>query len=145
MYKNILLPTDGSPLAARAIDAGIALAKTTGAQLTALVAIEPFHLFAFAPEQLGYNQASYSSHARAEATKVLDAVAAKAAAAGLRCDIVLREADHPHEAITDVADSTGCDLIVMASHGRRGVSALVLGSVTMKVLAHSKTPVLVYR
>lgn len=145
MYKNILLPTDGSPLAGRAVDAGIALARAIGARLTAVAAIEPYHRLAFAPDQLGYTEASYIAHARAEAAKLLDAVAAKAAAAGVRLDAVLRESEPPHEAIIGVVGSHGCDLIVMASHGRGGISALVLGSVTSKVLARTTTPVLVYR
>ena len=145
MYKNILLATDGSPLADRGVDAGIALAKAIGARLTAVAAIEPYHRLAFAPEQLGYTEASYIAHARAEAAKLLDAVAAKAAAAGVRLDAVLRESEPPHEAIIAVAGSHGCDLIVMASHGRGGISALVLGSVTGKVLARTSIPVLVYR
>ena len=145
MYKNILLPTDGSVLAGRAVDAGIALAKAIGARLTAVVAIEPFHRIAFAPEQLGFTEASYIAHARAESGKIVDGVAAKATAAGVKLDVVLRVSEPPHEAIIDVAISNGCDLIVMASHGRGGISALVLGSVTSKVLARTTTPVLVYR
>lgn len=145
MYKNILLPTDGSALAGKAIDAGLALAKATGARLTAMVAIEPFHTFAFAPDQLEYNQDTYGAHARAQGQKILDAIAAQAETAGVRCDTVLRESDQAHQAIIDVADASGCDLIVMASHGRRGMAAAVLGSVTQKVLTHTTTPVLVYR
>ncbi len=145
MYKNILLPTDGSALAGKAVEAGIALAKATGARLTTMVAIEPFHIFAFAPEQLEYNLENYGAHARSEGQKILDAVAARAEAAGVRCDTVLRETEQPFRAIIDVADASGCDLIVMASHGRRGMAAAVLGSVTQKVLTHTTTPVLVYR
>jgi nucleotide-binding universal stress UspA family protein len=145
MYKNILLPTDGSALAGKAVEAGIALAKATGARLTAMAAFEPFHLFAITPEQLAYNEQHYGAHARAAAQTILDALAAKAEAAGVRCDTVLREADQPYQAIIDVADAGGCDLIVIASHGRRGMAAAVLGSVTQKLLAHTTTPVLVYR
>lgn len=145
MYKNILLPTDGSVLASRAVDAGIALAAAIGARLTAVVAIEPFHRIAFAPEQLGFTEASYIAHGRAEAGKVLDGVAAKAASAGVKLDVVLRVSEPAHEAIIEVVTSSGCDLIIIASHGRGGVSALVLGSVTSKVLARTTTPVLVYR
>lgn len=145
MYQNILLPTDGSALAGKAIEAGIALAKTTGARLTVMVGVEPLHVFSLAPDQLEYNQDTYGAHARGEARKILDSVAAKAEAAGVRCDTVLRESDQAYQAIIDVADASGCDLIVMASHGRRGMAAAVLGSVTQKVLTHTTTPVLVYR
>ena len=145
MFKNILLPTDGSALAGHAVDAGIALAKATGARLTAVTVIEPFHVFAFNPDQLAYSQCTYLEHARTEAVRILQAIAARAEAAGIACAVVRREADHPHDAIIDVAYAEGCDVIVMASHGRRGISALVLGSVTQKVLAHTSIPVLVYR
>lgn len=145
MYKHILLPTDGSALAGKAIEAGLSLAQATGARLTAMVAVEPFNAFALAPEQVEYNNEVYTSQARAEAHRILDEIARRATAAGLRCDSVVSEAAQPHEAIIEVAGRTGCDLIVMASHGRRGMAAVVLGSVTQKVLTHTTTPVLVYR
>jgi nucleotide-binding universal stress UspA family protein len=145
MYKHILMPTDGSALAGKAIDAGLALAQATGARLTAMVAVEPFNAFALAPEQIEYNHEVYASQARAEAHRVLDAIVARATEMGLRCDQVVAEAAQPHDAIIEVAGRTGADLIVMASHGRRGMAAVVLGSVTQKVLTHTTTPVLVYR
>lgn len=145
MYKHILMPTDGSALAAKAIEAGFALAQATGARLTAMVAIEPFNAFALSPESAVYNHEVYASQARAEAHRIVDEIAARAAERGLRCEAVVAEATQPHEAIIEVAGRTGCDLIVMASHGRRGMAAVVLGSVTQKVLAHTSTPVLVYR
>jgi len=145
MFKHILLPTDGSELAGKAIEGGLALAHGLGARITGLVAIEPFNAFALAPEQIEYNQELYGSQARADAHRILDAIAARAAALGLKFDGVVSEAPQPHDAIIEVAARAGCDLIVMASHGRRGMAAVVLGSVTQKVLTHSATPVLVYR
>ena len=145
MYKHILMPTDGSELAAKAIEAGLSLAQATGARLTAMVAIEPFNAFALAPEQIEYNHEVYASQARAEAHRILDDIAARAAERGLRCEGVVVEAGQPHEAIIDACTRAGCDLIIMASHGRRGMAAVVLGSVTQKVLTHTTTPVLVYR
>ena len=145
MYSSILIPTDGSALAARAVSAGITLAKALGARLTVVMASEPFHVFGLVPEQLEYSQANYSRHVEAAGQQVLGTIAQQAAAAGVLCHTVLREHDHPHEAIIETARANACDLILMASHGRRGMAALLLGSVTTKVLTHSDIPVLVYR
>lgn len=145
MFKNVLVPRDGSALAGRAVDAGIALARVTGARLTAVTVIEPFHVFAFNPDHLGYSLATYLEHARAEAARILQDVADRAATAGIACATLRREADHPHDAIIEVAHAEGCDVIAMASHGRRGIAAVLLGSVTQKILTHATIPVLVYR
>ena len=145
MYKNILLPTDGSALSAKAVEAGLQLAKLAGARVTALVAYEPFHVFALSGDQLEYTPTTYAEHATADAAKILDAVAAKAHALGVACSTETRQAEQPYRAIIEAADVNGCDLVVMGSHGRRGVAALVLGSVTVEVLTHSTVPVLVYR
>lgn len=145
MYRNILIPTDGSDLAAKAVEHGIALAKELGAKLTAVTVTEPFRVFALAPSQLEFSRDEYKKQADAYAEQVLAAVVDAAARAGVPCEIHHIEQEHVYEAIIDTAAANGCDLILMASHGRRGVSALVLGSETVKVLTHSKTPVLVYR
>ena len=107
--------------------------------------VEPFHAIAYTPEQVVESASSYEAHARAAADRRLQDAAARAAAAGVahRTEVAMDE--DPHEAIIAAARSHGCDLITMASHGRRGVKALVLGSVTAKVLTHSEIPVLVYR
>jgi nucleotide-binding universal stress UspA family protein len=145
MYRHILLPTDGSPASARAVESGIALAKTCGARATAMVAIDSFQTFGLAPDQFGLSEPQYTARARAHAQQVLDSIAAQAKAAGVPCDTVMREADQTHQAIIEAATAAGCDLIVMGSHGRRGMAALVLGSVAQKVLTHSALPVLVTR
>lgn len=145
MYKNILLPTDGSALSAKAVEAGLQLAKTVGARVTALVAFEPFHVFSLAADQLEYTPATYAEHATAEGRRALDAVAKRAGAMGVACTTEVRQAEQPYRAIVEAAEVNGCDLIVMGSHGRRGMAALMLGSVTVEVLTHSTVPVLVYR
>ncbi len=145
MYKRILIPTDGSELAMKAVEAGLQLAAETGARVTVITVTEPFHTLSFAPSQVTDTPATYKKHAREHAKRILDEAQGKAAAAGVPCDTVWMEHEYPHEAIIDAANSRQCDLITMASHGRRGVSALLLGSETVKVLTHSRLPVLVFR
>jgi nucleotide-binding universal stress UspA family protein len=89
-------------------------------------------------------RAGYKTRIEEHARKTLGAVADAANAAGVACETIHIEHEHPYRAIIDTAESKGCDLIVMASHGRSGLSAVVLGSVTVKVLTHCKIPVLVY-
>jgi nucleotide-binding universal stress UspA family protein len=145
MYKNILIPTDGSDLAGKAVEQGVVFAKEIGAKVTAMTVTEPFHLLSVELNQLEYTPIEYKEHAAAHAEKVLGTISAAAKSAGVTCDTLHVEHEHVYQAIIDAATARKCDLIVMASHGRRGVSAVVLGSETVKVLTHSKIPVLVYR
>ena len=145
MFKNILVATDGSDLAAKAVEQGILLAKAVGAKITAVTVTEPFNVLSLAPSELGYTPIEYKRYAEAHAEKVLGAVSAAANSAGVACETLHVEHEQVYQAIIDAASARKCDLIVMASHGRRGVSAVVLGSETVKVLTHSKIPVLVYR
>lgn len=145
MYKHLLIPTEGSDLADKAVHHGIALAKAIGAKVTALTVSEPFHVIAVEPAMLADTPETYKKRTSEQAAKILGAVATRAKAAGIACETVHVSDQHPYKAIIDTARSKGCDLILMASHGRRGVSAVVLGSETVKVLTHSKIPVLVYR
>jgi nucleotide-binding universal stress UspA family protein len=145
MYKHILIPTDGSELSKKAIDHGIGLAKALNAKVTAVTVSEPFHVFAVEPSMVTDTPDEYKKHVAALAAKYLKAAKDAATAAGVPCDGVHVENEHPYEAIIDTARKGGCDAIVMASHGRRGVSAVVLGSETVKVLTHSTTPVVVVR
>lgn len=144
MYTHILVPTDGSDITAKAVQNAIALAKTLGAKLTALSVKEPFPYSAISEMQPVPPQEFYDAQERIAASRV-KAVADAAAAAGIACTANTVEAVHPWEAIVDHAKVQGCDLIVMASHGRRGVSALLLGSETQKVLTHCAVPVLVVK
>ncbi len=144
MYQRILVPTDGSEITAKAVDTAVALARLSGASLTTLCVKEPFPYSAISEMQPVPPQEFYDAQERIAAERVKNAVAA-AQAAGVSCQGHTVEALHPWEAILDHAKTQGCDLIVMASHGRRGLSALLLGSETQKVLTHSKVPVLVVR
>ena len=145
MYKNILLPTDGSELASKAVDHGITLAKTLGAKITVLMVPPPFRTFVLEPQIIDSTADEYTDHMKDRARSVTEGVASLARAAGIEADTVHAEDEHPYQAIIDTAARKGCDLVVMASHGRRGVAAIVLGSETVKVLTHSRIPVLVYR
>ena len=144
MYKRILVPSDGSEITAKAVQSAIALAKLCGAELYAIGVKEPFPYSAISEMQPVPPQEFYDAQERIAAGNVKVVVDA-AKAAGLACKGHTVEALHPWEAILDHAKTQGCDLIVMASHGRRGVSALLLGSETQKVLTHSTLPVLVVR
>ena len=128
MYKNILIPTDGSELAAKAVEQGVLFAKEIGAKVTAMTVTEPFHLLSVAPSQLEYTPIEYKKHAEDHAEKVLGTVTAAAELAGVTCETLHVEHEQVYQAIIDAASARRCDLIVMASHGRRGVSAVVLRS-----------------
>jgi nucleotide-binding universal stress UspA family protein len=145
MYKHILLPTDGSELSTNAAKHGIDLAKCINAKVTALVVTTPFHSLVVDPIVITNSADQYRRLVAAQTAKYLDVVRDAAAAVGVACDLVRIEHDQPYEAIIDAANKNGCDLIVMASHGLRGVSAIVIGSETLKVLTHTNIPVLVYR
>ena len=145
MYTNILIPTDGSELAGKAVQHGIALAKRIGASITVLTVLAPFHVLTTDTQMLEDTSTSYQARIQEHAEKTLGAVARAVQAEGVPCEMVQVEHEHPYQAIIDTAESKGCDLIVMASHGRHGISAIVLGSETVKVLTHSKIPVLVHR
>lgn len=145
MFKHILIPIDGTELSVAALDKSLTLARETGAKVTVLMTIEPAPIVMMAMVQLTEQQNRYHQHAKEQAARHLAEAAAKAKAAGVPCDTVQVDHDHPYQAIIETAAGKGCDLIAMASHGRRGISALVLGSETTKVLTHSTMPVLVYR
>jgi nucleotide-binding universal stress UspA family protein len=145
MYTNILIPTDGSQLAGKAIQHGIELAKRIGAKITVLTVVQPFRTLTTDTQMIEDTPVRYKARMQDDAGKILDSVAVAAKMAGVSCETVQAEDEHPYRAIIDAAKSKGCDLIVMASHGRHGISALVLGSETVKVLTHCKIPVLVHR
>ena len=146
MYKNILIATDGSALAEKAVSHGLMLAKSVGAKVTALIVEAPFNVFDV-PEsrirQMSEAFAQHAEHTKQHAAKVLNCVANEAKTAGVPCDTVQLEHGLPYQAIITTAKDKGCDIIVMASHGRSGITAVLLGSVTNKVLTHTDIPVLV--
>lgn len=145
MFRNILVPTDGSALSLRAIRQAVQFAKEQKARITGLHVVPAYEpglrdetsvLHYLSPQQ-------YEARSRAVAQKHLSAVSKAAAAAGVRCELVRASGDYPFEEILGTARRRKCDLIFMASHGRRGIARLLLGSETSKVLAHSKIPVIV--
>jgi nucleotide-binding universal stress UspA family protein len=146
MYRHILIPTDGSELAHRAVAHGLSLAKLFGAKVTTLTVEGSFNVYAVPTSKDCEISGAFAGHierAKAHAAKILDGVAEEARAAGVSCEAVQIEQDQPYKAIIETAKQRDCDLIVMASHGRSGIAAIVLGSVTTKVLTHTKIPVLV--
>jgi nucleotide-binding universal stress UspA family protein len=148
MFKHILLPTDGSKLADRAIIHGINLAKTLGAKVTLLSVVPEFRMIAdesFAVPMSMQTKQRYEKEAAASASKKLAAIEARIAKAGVQGASVVVSSDLPFQQIIEVARKRKCDVVVMASHGRSGLSGLLLGSETIKVLTHSKIPVLVVR
>jgi nucleotide-binding universal stress UspA family protein len=148
MFKHILLPTDGSKLSNRAVDRGIALAKELGARITVLHVVPELRMIAdesFVMPMGVELQRRYDREAKARAEKMLEAVGERAESQGLAHDEIVVAGELPYEAIIAAAKKQKCDLIMMASHGRRGISGLLLGSETAKVLTHSKIPVLVVR
>ncbi len=147
MFRNILVPTDGSPLSRKAIRGAVRLASEQNARVTALF-VAPAYDPRIGDEASVIHFVSpqaYAERARATARGHLKAVEKAASAAGVPCDSVHATNDFPYEEIVRTARRRKCDLIYMASHGRRGISRLLLGSETSKVLAHSTIPVLVCR
>jgi nucleotide-binding universal stress UspA family protein len=144
MFKKILMPTDGSDLSSKAIEGGLAFAKALNASVVGVTVVEPYsysNLSEYRPETLD----DYEQRMMKSAAERLGKVADAAARAAIPFETVTAKSFSPFEAIIDTAKSTGCDVIFMASHGRRGLSAVLLGSETQKVLTHSTIPVMVYR
>jgi nucleotide-binding universal stress UspA family protein len=151
MYRHILIPTDGSEVAEHAVTNGLALAKSVGAKVTVIIVEDPFESLISIPETRASQRraledvAKHKEQIEQHVASVLSRAAEAAKEAGVPCDTMHVENTRPYQAIIAAAADRGCDLIVMGSHGRGGLSAIVLGSVTNKVLTHTKTPVLVYR
>ncbi|HEY7553036.1 MAG TPA: universal stress protein [Hyphomicrobiaceae bacterium] len=144
MYKHILIAADGSELAGRAVAAGLALAKALDARVTGVTVTEPWSAMAIGEPALTFPIEDYEKAAAENAARILASVAGAARDAGIACETV-RVSDFPAEGIIATAREKGCDLIVMASHGRRGLSKLILGSQATRVLALSAVPVLICR
>ncbi len=145
MYHHILIPTDGSSLSAHAVEQALTLARSMQATTTVLTVLNPFHAFAMTPELIADTRSQYERQIREQGARCVAAAEVVARAMGVPCDTAMVEHELPYEAIIETARERGADLIAMASHGRRGLSALVLGSETLKVLTHSNIPVLVFR
>ncbi len=145
MFKHILLPTDGSVLSEMAIKKGVEFAKEINAKVCGLTVTKPFHVFTTDVTELEDTRGTYIEDTKVFADKRLAVLEQAAKLAGVTYEVVHKIGDHPWEEIIKTATERGCDVIFMASHGRRGVAALVIGSETNKVLTHTKIPVLVYR
>jgi nucleotide-binding universal stress UspA family protein len=149
MFKHILIPTDGSALAARGVRAGVKLAKALGARVTGLHVAMPYVPPLYGEAALyyvpGLSPKDFKKITDKQAAKALELLVREARAAKVRCDTRTKTAGQPWEAILSAARSAGCDAIVMASHGRSGIGGVILGSETTHVLAKSKIPVVVVR
>lgn len=145
VYRHILIPTDGTRLSQKAIRQGLKLAKKLKARVTGFIATPSFRFYTLDPMMSRDTPERYRIDSRKFAERALNVVKHAAASEGVPCRTEHVIADNAYKAIINAAGRNHCDLIVMASHGRRGVSRFVLGSETNKVLAHSKMPVLVCR
>ena len=147
MFKHILIPTDGSELSRATAKRGVVFAKEIGAQVTVFFAKPEYPIAYFGEGALidPTTPEKFAELAEQQAAEYLGEVAKQCADAGVECATISATSDVPYEAIIEAAEKSGCDLIFMASHGRRGISGFLLGSETNKVLTHSKVPVLVYR
>lgn len=146
MYKHILIPTDGSPQSRKAIAGGVALAKATGAKVTGIFAAPPATPIVYRnhmPAGLT-TMADQKRIIEDSAARYLEIIEQAATKAGVACEVISVTSDYPADTILATAKKKKCDLIVMATHGRRGISGVLLGSETQRVLTHSKIPVMVY-
>jgi len=146
MYRKILLPTDGSSLCDSAAKKGIEFAKFAGASVVAFHAVPATSYLIYTeagPSDILAEQ--FERDAKVRGQRLVEALEKLARDADVPCESMLVTNDHPWEAIIEAASAKGCDLIFMASHGRRGLTAMLLGSETAKVLTHTKIPVMVYR
>lgn len=145
MFKNILVPTDGSKLSEKAVKRAVQLAKQTKGRIHALHVVPKFHTFTYQAEMLELTAKEFEATASERAREYLRYVERVAKASGVPYDGSFTFSDQPYKEIIKWAQRKKCDLIVMASHGRRGIEGLLLGSETQKVLTHSRVPVLVLR
>lgn len=145
MFKHLLLPSDGSPSSEGAVMQGLRFARSIGARVTGLNVVPEFHVLTYRTDMLEDTREEFLADCKRQAEKTLAQIDRAAREEGVPCDILMQTGDHPYETIIQVAEKRGCDLIVMATHGRRGARAKLLGSETNKVLTHSNIPVLVLR
>jgi nucleotide-binding universal stress UspA family protein len=145
MYAHILIASDGSDLAQRAVEQGLALAKALNAKVTAVTVTEPWTAAVSGEWAVAFPVEEYEKATAANAEKILSGVQAAAASLGVICDGVHVKDQYAAEGIVEEAKARDCDLIVMASHGRRGIAKFILGSQATRVLAHSAVPLLICR
>jgi len=147
LFRHILIPTDGSPVAAKAVKAGIAFAKEVGAKVTGYCAVEPIYSQVYGEGYMiaGKSIASQEKKARRIAEQHVAVIGRLARASGVPFQGHVSKAESPYLGIIAAAKQKHCDVIFIASNSRRGIARLVMGSVTQKVLSHTRIPVLVYR
>lgn len=145
MFKHILIPTDGSELSNIAVSQGVQFAKEIGARVTGLTVTTPPHYLSYNSPYMAESDEYFGKNMQHQAERNLQFLQDEAHQRGVRCEVLHNVSDHPYEEIVRTAESTGCDAIFMASHGRRGVRGLLMGSETQKVLTHTKIPVVVFR
>lgn len=145
MFKHILLPTDGSKISEDAIEKGVQLAKSINAKVTGISVLPEYHVFTYRTEMLEDTKEQYLEDSKRIAEQYLAVVERAANVAGVACDTTYVVNDHPYEAIVMTAEEKRCDLIAMASHGRKGIQRLFIGSETQRVLVQSNIPVLIFR
>ncbi|SFU99182.1 universal stress protein [Pseudoduganella namucuonensis] len=145
MFKHILLPVDGSEAGRAALEAGLRLARDCGARVTALHVLPDFHVFTYRPAMLEETREEFMQDSTEQGALALAHASEAARELRVECDTLALRSDQPHKRIVEAARERGCDLIAMASHGHLGLTGVLLGSVTHKVLVHSGVPVLVLR
>lgn len=145
MYKHILIAVDGSDIAEHAAQHGLELAKRVGAKCTAMMALRPWHTVAPGEIMVAFPEAEYLKGAAAHAEKSLKKIGALASKQKVECETFIVSDKEPWQAIVDSTKALDCDLIVMGSHGRSGLTKLILGSEAQKVLTHATVPVLIHR
>lgn len=145
MFQHILIPTDGSLLSDSALDSGLRFARDSGARVTVVAVTEPFVILSMEARQMGVSRADHEHEVKAAAAEHLAEAARKANALGVPCETIAVENEYPYRGIIETATDRGCDLITMASHSRRGITALMVSSETVNVMTHSSIPLLVYR
>jgi nucleotide-binding universal stress UspA family protein len=145
MYKHILIATDGSEIGNKAISHGVELAKTLGAKLSSVTVTEPYESVVVVETMVLILPADYKKQCEENAKQILSVVTSAAQSAGIKCDVIHQENRWPYEGIIEAAEKVGADLIVIGSHGRRGIERLIMGSQATKLLTHTKIPALVVR
>ena len=148
MHKHIMLPLDGSELSLKAVDEAMGLARALGSRLTLITVVSPYHTRVtsrLTSDMVQEIESGRDDEHMKEAKELHVRIAARATSEQVPCESLVAMGDNPYAKIIESAQAHDCDLIVMASHGRRGLDALLLGSETVKVLTHSKIPVLVVR
>lgn len=145
MFKHILIASDGSDLSGKAVDQGLELAKAIGAKVLMVTVSEPWTSYVSGEMAISFPVQEYEDQMKANAAKILAGLKEAAGKAGVPCELLHVKDKAPAEGIVDTVKEKGCDLVVMASHGRRGISRVLLGSQANNVVTHSSVPVLICR